>query len=248
MTQPYISALSREEQHALALCGITRDAQLAGADPERLHNELNLAAQMLQSATAGGLSLDRLQRICQEARERCNVPSAPHQGAKKQEIHWDDLPLLKTTDSPSQGKPTKGKGKATKGIDRHHAAHPSALFFSALFLILLVIATAGIAVLLGYGAIFGELPTIPIVPAAGIYVLLWVCYILSIIRARCVICRGIMCSLFTSKRSIHAHYIPLLGHTIPAACSILFTFRTICPHCGTLQLLIGGARPPHTRK
>lgn len=236
MPQQYISTLTQEEQHELALCGVTQDVQLAQADPRRLMAELELATKLLPNTTKS-LTEARLQHICRQARgETVDALAEP----RKQPKDWGELPITRIEHQTSKTR--------TKGIDRHHAAHPFALVFAAALLLLLVAATAGMIIIGAYGALTGEIPPLPLGLLLGIYVVLWASYLLAIHKARCVICRGVMCSIFSSKRSVHAHYIPILGHTIPAAFSILFTLRTICPHCGTLQLIIGGARPRHSQK
>lgn len=239
MPQRFITTLTQEEQRELSLCGVTQDIQLVEADPKRLIAELDLAAKLL-SRTARVLTTERLQHICQQAREELGVTLEKPPVRMKQPGDWDNLPLARQE--------SVFRKPQTKGIDRQHTAHPIPLFLAALFLLLLVAATGCLAVFCGYCALFGEVPGSSLLLTLGLYAGLWICYLLSILQARCVICRGTMCSIFTSKRSVHAHYIPLLGHSIPAAFSIIFTFRTICPHCGTLQLLIGGARPRHRSK
>lgn len=241
MPQHLISTLTQEEQRELRLCGITQDEQLAKADPERISTELDMAAKLLSNTTRV-LSAERLQQICllAQAQLGITVESGSPSARRKQLEDWGELRMVRSE--------VMYRKPQAKGIDRQHAAHPIALFFASLFLLLLVAATVNMVVFCAYCALFGEVPTNELLLMLGGYAVLWVCYLLSIRRARCVICRGTMCSIFTSKRSVHAHYVPLLGHSIPAAFSVLFTFRTICPHCGTLQLLIGGARPRHLKK
>lgn len=132
--------------------------------------------------------------------------------------------------------------RRTKGLDNYHAAHPVALVLASVFLLLTLLG----ALLLVIASVYMMMDEEPPLPALGILIacaVTGIAYLLCLTRCQCVICRGRMCSVFSHKRGRHAHYVPLLGHTIPTAFAILFTLSTVCPHCNTRQSIIGGFRP-----
>lgn len=228
MDNTYLSTLTPEERREISLCGITLDQQLAQANPDTLYRELQTASQLLPGLTSIHLTRLRLNQICQEAAAHCQTNQAPGSTHHVPQEELRQLRKLESTPSPERPK--------QKGLDRHPALHPITLLITATLILLLALSSLGLILESTY-LVLGIEPPVDIILALSIYAALWLLYLVSLLGCRCIICRGRMCSFFTSKRSVHAHYIPLLGHTIPAACSILFTGRTICPHCGTLQLI-----------
>lgn len=201
------------------------------------------------------------------------VPKAPEQpghaqtqtATTPQEAPIPSAPSAKTSEPAAEAKPSappqrlhssrRGTGeefapapvshhrhRTQKGLDNYHAAHPVALVLASLFLLLTLLG----ALLLIVASVYLMMDEEPPLPAPGIIIgcaVTGVAYLLCLTRCKCVICRGRMCSVFSHKRGRHAHYIPLLGHTIPTAFAILFTLSTVCPHCNTRQSIIGGFRP-----
>ncbi len=142
----------------------------------------------------------------------------------------------------AQAAPAHRRRSKERGLDNYHAAHPVALVLASLFL-LLTGAGALLLIIASFYLMMDEEPPLPALWILISCVVTGVSYLLCLTRCQCVICRGRMCSVFSNKRGRHAHYVPLLGHTIPTAFAILFTLSTICPHCNTRQSIIGGYRP-----
>lgn len=261
--------LNRSEQKALELCGINRLSQLAAASPEQISRDLD-AAERLFPDQALRVSLERLTDICRAAQQALaeaaseGVPMqkgspAPAQAPAHAEASAKTAEAAAGTQHPAPAQRVRPSRRGTgeefapapvshhrhrmeKGLDNYHAAHPVALVLASLFLLLTLLG----ALLLVVASVYLMMDEEPPLPAPGIIIgcaVTGIAYLLCLTRCKCVICRGRMCSVFSHKRGRHAHYIPLLGHTIPTAFAILFTLSTVCPHCNTRQSIIGGFRP-----
>lgn len=262
MSQPINSlSLKPEERRAFELCGITLVEQLLAADPSRIGKDLEAARETFPEKVPR-ITPERLAAIIREAAALSRTDSVTPQPAASEH------PARQASDGETTpGKIIRGEGETAatqdnsdfaeaaprhhktqhKGLDNYHATHPKALVCASLFLLLSIVSffllLSCCAMLLLHLEPFMHAA----IPLAAM--LLFFCaYTLSLRNSLCTICRGRMISIFSSKRSNHAHYIPLLGHTIPAACAVLFTFSTVCPHCGTRQNILSGTRPPSKSK
>lgn len=253
--------LTPDERRAFELCGITFAEQLLAADPSRIGKDLEAAREAFpQKALL--ITPERLAAIILEAAALCRLgsgatePAGPAHQVRQASVGETAPGKLmqgrRATAGPqdngdfAEAAPQPHKTQH-KGLDNYHAAHPQALVCASLFLLLSIISffllLSCCAMLLLHLEPFMHAA----IPLAAM--LLFFCaYMFSLRKSLCTICRGRMISIFSSKRSNHAHYIPLLGHTIPAACAVLFTFSTVCPHCGTRQNILSGARPPSKSK
>lgn len=253
--------LTPDERRALELCGITLVEQLLAAEPSRIGKDLEAAHEAFPQKVPF-ITPERLAAIIREAAAFCRPGSGSTEAAASEH------PARQASDgATTPGKFMQG-GRETaetqdngdfaeaaprhhktqhKGLDNYHATHPKALVCASLFLLLSIVSFF----LLLYCCAMLLLHLEPFMHAAiplGAMLLFFCAYMVSLGKSLCTICRGRMISVFSSKRSNHAHYIPLLGHTIPAACAVLFTSSTVCPHCGTRQNIFSGARPPSKSK
>ncbi len=259
-----ISTLTAGERTALALCGITQDAQLAGISPAKLHRDLEQAAEFFPGQIGSIPPVERLADICARAAEAAGA--APEVQASPAES--DGLPAPGQKNLPTY-EPVQGSRKRRRkgGIEENgqtinmaqadksrddtrdfsHAigcAHPWTIYFGAWATLALIAACITIAAIL-----FQLLIGIKLSPAhinvAKAMVGVVVIYYLFLRSATCSTCRIGIYSFRRYPRHRQAHHFPLLGYTIPTALSVIFCLRYRCPSCGTPQKLIGKRRRRH---
>lgn len=227
---------------------------------ERLTDICRAAQQALAEAASEGVPMQKESPALREPeRPRTTAAPAPAQSPAHAAASAKTAEAAAGTQHPAPAQRVRPSRRGTgeefapapashrrhrteKGLDNYHAAHPVALVLASIFLLMTLLG----ALLLVVASVYLMMDEEPPLPALGIIIgcaVTGIAYLLCLTRCKCVICRGRMCSVFSHKRGRNAHYIPLLGHTIPTAFAILFTLSTVCPHCNTRQSIVGGFRP-----
>ncbi len=258
-----IDLLMEDERKLLELCGITTDEQLARIDPQVLQLDIEKAAHFFVRPHSSIPSLERLETLCRQAAISVqNSREAGSLGGRSGQIMLGKLSysstnlpanrerkrlsaatgrLLETDEGASQATELDERRKKDNPRSFSHAicsSHPLATYLGAWFTCLVIIGVIALLVV-----VFGLLVDIEIgassrlVAAAVLLVIAIYAYLLR--RALCSTCRISIFSFRRYPRHRDAHYIPLLGHTLATALSIIFLFRYRCPSCATPQKLFG---------
>lgn len=253
-----LSALSPDEQDSLALCGITRDVQLARNSAAALWRDLEESRKLFPNKVCP-ITRETLERLCRQAAEAYpeeTVALPPEKPAPEEKSDGLRLshhsrsyphfhPMRRSRSSRSQRSSGGEQASGSKGSSssrRHdhsrciHGRHSLATWLGAWATLLLVADLAAfiwvpISVFIGVPLPFG-------IQECGIIALVcalpWLCFVGS---ARCAVCSM---KAFSFRRYIHskaAHRLPLLGTVIPTALHVIFLGWYRCPACGTPQKL-----------
>ncbi len=250
-----ISTLSADERAALALCGITQDAQLASITPDKLRKDLEQAAEFFPGEIRSIPDAARLHNLCAQA-TATSCKAMPQKAA----VVSDGLPTAGQQNLPSY-EPARGRRLKSETIEENgetinlaqpttshddsrdfsHAicsAHPTATYFGAWATLALVAACCSILAIL-FQLLIGIKLSAGHIRIAQVMVAIVVIYYLFLRSATCSTCRIGIYSFRRYPRHRQAHHFPLLGYTIPTALSVIFLLRYRCPSCGTPQKLIG---------
>ncbi len=261
-TNSIILTLPKDEQEALALCGITQDSQLARIGPHALLRDLKAASAFFPNAIDAIPEFSRLEYICQQAAESAHLShddtKAMWKSTGGHHAHGTALP----SDEPEPLRYSAATGRmlvddhlgSNKALslderrkkdnprDFSHAIcsqHPLAIYLGAWATVFLVAAI--IVLLLGVaGLLIGiefQGKESVMVAAATVVVVLFYAIMLSM--ATCSTCRVSVFSFRRYPRHRKAHHIFLLGYTFATALYTIFFFRYRCPSCGTPQKLFG---------
>ncbi len=258
-----IRTLTREEQQALALCGITQDDQLARLGPANLQRDIAAAAYHFPELLNFHPEPSRLEYICRQALTGVQLPE------EEAADLWQPQSLVGTGITPAHEVAAGRRFSTATGrmlVNDHHqvrmaegldesrrkedprdfshaicSQHPIAIYLGAwatLFLyisiIILLLGVVGILI----GVDYKDIPR----PLLGAIVGAFLFYSLVLNLASCSTCRISIFSFRRYPRHRKAHRIPLLGYTIATALYVIFCFRFRCPSCGTSQKLLGRRR------
>ncbi len=260
-----IPSLSKDEQEALALCGITQDAQLARIAPQALFQELEDASPFFPDSLEGYQpEFSRIEYICQQAAAKLpnEQPALFHQDRDGFPTRGNAVPQVEEpvkrrystatgrmlVDDQIHAKKAELLDEARRKRDPRdfsHAicsAHPLSIYLNAWFTIFLVGAAVTL-VLIVAGLLIGiEFPGKSGVVLAGVLAVIIVGYAILLNMATCSTCRVSVFSFRRYPRHRQSHHIPLLGYTVATALYTIFFFRYRCPSCGTPQKLFGKHR------
>ena len=166
--------------------------------------------------------------------------SATNEDIEKTEINWTS-PVNTSTDKQE-------RISAASSYEFHnavHNTHPIAVYLGAWATILLVLDVCAVIIiptLIIMGFEFNiNIKTVGIAVAAACALP----YFFLNSSAICSVCR---ISIFSFKKYSHnrqAHWMPLLGCSLPTALHVAFRFWFRCPACGTPQKLFRRARHNH---
>lgn len=259
----YLSSLPQQEREALQLCGISRDAQLAGADARQLACDLEKAKELFPDKVAD-IPLARLQQLCAavssggtaqpgqdgEMPAQLSAPEVNEEGAEAEPVFQPrQCPKLEIRrggqTSPHRSVPPEMQG--CKGDDalsplspKEHAIHcvrPFRIYFSALATLLLAADLAACVVVPLY-LLTGMQTGVNLNDLALIALAAALPYLLWGRFAHCPVCNIRLFSfLHRFPRNRNAHHLPFVGYAIATALHIVFCFWFHCPACGTAQRL-----------
>lgn len=239
-TQDYISTLNEAEQRALAICGITKAAQLATCRYAALCVDAEQAREFFPEEMAV-LTQERLQSIFRTAAEQMGVPAEPAEIPQQSRQNQDASPDTETraTSGVTLSRAPHAKSKFDRRYSKAHCIpcrQPVRTYLSALLVVLFYLDCAAwlIVPILLY---LGLLPTDNATLVLTALALPPVLYFVVCPGTSCTVCKV----LYITKRgfaySRHAHNWPLLGTPLSTALHILLFLWFHCPACGTPQSL-----------
>ncbi len=256
-----IHTLPKDEQEALAFCGISQDVQLARIGPHALLRDMQAAQACFPDTLDYEPEFTRLEYICRQAAEKANLKpelnAAPWSAAGRRSSHG--APVSEEPESLRYSAATgrmlvddQEIGKKAISLDENckkedprdfsHAIcsqHPVAIYLGA-WATLFLVAVILVLILCVAGLLIGiEIHGQNGILIAGALVAVVFFYALMLGMATCSTCRIGVFSFRRYPRHRKAHHFPLLGYTIPTALHTIFFFRYRCPSCGTPQKLFG---------
>ncbi len=257
-----IRTLTDSEREVLALCGITRDGQLAELSLQSLQKEVAAAAAFFPDAHSDLPSAERLAEISRNAIEakRQREQAATVLRPDRTGLPMDSNTLQALAGPAAVHRRSEATGrmlvvdddaKVAEGLDDRrkkddprgfsHAicnSRPFSVYLAAWST--LALAAAVILMLIGvFGLLLGLDYNGPGMPLAYLLCAIFVFYVFMERKATCSTCRIQIFSFRNYPRHRKAHHIPLLGHTLSTALSVIFLLRFRCPSCGTPQKLLG---------
>ncbi len=261
-----IRSLSKVEQDALALCGITEDIQLARLGPHGLLRDIETAAKLFPELLEFNPEYSRLEGICRQAANSVALPEgdmAPWEddAGRRSAFPQAEEHVVRRFSAATGRMLVEHQAKKATQLDENrkkedprdfshaiHCAHPFAIYLNAWFTLFLAIAIL-ILLLSVAGLLIGiEVDrTIGLVLAASLVTIV-ISYAIMLTMGTCSTCRISVFSFRRYPRHRKAHYIPLMGHTLATALYTIFFFRFRCPSCGTPQKLLGRRRHSHRRR
>ncbi|MBQ7024334.1 MAG: hypothetical protein IJN29_12180 [Akkermansia sp.] len=237
-TQDYISTLCEAEQRALAICGITKAAQLATCRFSALCVDAERAREFFPEEMAA-LTQERLQAIFRIATEQMGAPAETTETPQLSRLNQ---PASPATDTPASGdmplsSPPRAKSKIDRRYSKSHcipSRQPVRTYLSALLVVLFYLDCAA-WLIVPTMLYIGLLPTDNAALVLTALALPPVLYF--------VVCTGTVCTVckvrYITKRgfaySRYAHKWPLLGTPLSTALHILLFLWFHCPACGTPQ-------------
>ncbi len=257
-----IRSLPEDEQAALALCGISEDAQLARIAPQALLKDMEAAAAFFPEDIDTLPELERLEEICTQAAthtrltrpnaeavwqgmggktSRSGVPSAPEEPEVMRYSTATGRMLVDDQLEARKAISLDERRKKEDPRDFSHAIcsqHPVAIYLGAWATLFLICGVLGL--LLGVaGLLIGIDFSESSKPLLAGFVACVLFYAFMLGSATCSTCRISVFSFRRYPRHRKAHRLPLLGYTISTALYTIFFFRYRCPSCGTPQKLFG---------
>ncbi len=258
-----LDSLSAEARSALALCGITKDAQLARISPAALHRELEQAAEFFPEQLQALPTIEQLQQLFREAAGHgspdtvTDAPESPAEEPTTGQDAADEQPAQAYRATPKPQPENNGrfisladaKRDSSKEDPRdfNHAiycARPLSVYLGAWATIAMVAGCITMAVIL-FQMLIGIELTFRYTYYAGALVLVMLTYYYFLRRALCSTCRIGIYSFRRYPRHRSAHYIPVLGFTLASALNVIIHRRYRCPSCATPQKLFGRNRHRH---
>ena len=263
-----IATLPETERAALALCGVTLDAQLAAISPEKLRADLEQAAQFFPEQIRTLPSQERLGALCALAASRAEAAAAPQEAAPAEdegvlpEPGTHNLPTfepargsrrhrghsVRNQDAEREEDGTEAPAPVEKEKDDPRSfahsiccARPLTIYLGAWATLALVAAIITIMGIL-FQLLIGVKLSQGHIRVAEVVLGVLIVYYYFMRRSTCSTCRINIFSFRRYPRHRQAHHFPLLGCTVSTALSVIFCLRYRCPSCGTPQKLYGCSR------
>ncbi len=248
----HLETLSEEERSALAICGITKDAQLRQIPLSCILADISLAAENFPEEMAA-LTEQRIKEIylaCNEEEQISHTETQPVRAFEPDDIAQRQVPTLvlarrgasrKNSDSPTP----------RNGEELHHKSHcihcnrPFNVYISAWITLLLYLDILAWIIL----PVLFMLELLPEISAIKLIVILiagLLPFVLIARRAHCPVCNINLFMLRSFSESQYAHRFPLLNRNVSTALHIILFLWYRCPGCGTPQHLLRRHRRRYT--
>ncbi|MBR3925935.1 MAG: hypothetical protein IKJ58_04140 [Akkermansia sp.] len=244
----HLDTLSAEERNALAICGITKDAQLRKIPLSSILTDVSMAAENFPAEMAA-LPEQRIEEIYQLCNQEEVIDSEEKRPVLSDRI--DDIAQrrIPTLVLARRGSSKKSRSSSTSRTSKElhnkshciHCARPIRIYFSAWFTLLFYLDLVAWIVL----PLLFLLELLPVVSAkliiaalvAGLLPFFFVAR-----GARCSVCNINIFILRSFSESQYAHKLPLLNRNISTALHIILFLWYRCPGCGTPQHILRRSR------
>lgn len=240
----YIATLSEAERKALAICGISKDSQLAACSLPRLLADLQKAREFFAEeveAMPDTRLTEIYHTVCRDARQDSEAPTG--ENITTPDSNARQCPTLVVSRRHKRGSAHKhgaGEPDIESMHDKKHCIHcirPGKIYLAAWSVILLYLDLAAWFILPAL-MLLGIIPLynpIIIIPALILPVLI---FVVCSGGANCTVCNVKVFSLRKFGYNRYAHNWPLVGQLLPTALHVIFCLWYRCPACGTPQSLL----------
>lgn len=240
--QDYILTLSKDEQQALAICGITQAKQMAACCYDSLCRDLAQAKAYFPEQVAC-LTDERLKAIyqaCGNGNEQSQPASLPNTDEQQDVEPRQSCPTQTVSRNQQRHALSQEQTEHKHFHSKYNSIHcynPLRVYLTAWITLLLYLDF--VAWIIIPPLLFIEIIDISILIMLGVLILPLVLYVSVYRKTMCAVCNMPLFTLRAYTRNRYAHKLPLLGTTLPTALHTIFFFWFRCPACGTPQKLLG---------
>lgn len=244
----HLDTLTEEERNALAICGITKDAQLRKLPLSSILADISLAAENFPAEMAAlpEQRIKEIYQLCNQEAEIVQEVKRPVHSDRIDDIAERQIPTLVLARRGSSRKKRSSSSPRTSD-ELHNKAHcihcarPIKIYFGAWFTLLFYLDLVAWIVL----PLLFMLELLPAVSAKLLIATLvagLLPFFLISRGARCSVCNINIFMLRSFSENQYAHSLPLLNRNIATALHIITFLWYRCPGCGTPQHLLRRSR------